>query len=621
MQRLSASEPLRGAEAVRSVRHFQHDPIDAPEPPAAKRSITRRLAGCLVITVILVSGLAFAVMHHVMSEAATKDLERKADDTLRYLVGTLEAPLWDLNNAEVIAIAKAVSRDESVAQLAVRDASGAVIFSTAAGEISGLIRIFDKIVHIHNKQPMLIGDVALSVSPQLHRQRFRRTFAFFVSLITLILLSVAVVAVVYIRWALNKPMTALNTITGRFALGAYGVSDVALPYREFQPFGKALADMGQRISEQIQRVHEAESRCQRMVDTATEGIMTLAPDGAITFLNGKTAEMLGYSCEEMLGRPLTDFAGEEKEKDCLRIEFLRRGVAIGRERRLRRKDGETMWTLISAAPLGDGCGHNDGVLAMLTDITERKLAEARILQINQELEQRVSQRTAALEAANKELEAFSYSVSHDLRAPLRTVSAYSQILLEDHQASLDAEARRCLDTIRQGAARMNSLIDDLLAFSRMSRSAVAQEPIDMAAMAREVFAELSAVAPDRNIRLILSDLPPARGDSAMVRQVFSNLLGNAIKYSSPRPETVIEVSGKAETGENLYRIKDNGVGFDMSCADRLFGVFQRLHSAREFEGTGIGLALVKRIVERHGGRIWAKGVVNEGATLCFTLPQ
>jgi light-regulated signal transduction histidine kinase (bacteriophytochrome) len=289
------------------------------------------------------------------------------------------------------------------------------------------------------------------------------------------------------------------------------------------------------------------------------------------------------------------------------------------EGRYRTKDGRVFPVEIGANYFEYGdVGYN---LALVRDITERKVAETKILQLNRELEQRVAQRTAALEQANKELESFSYSVSHDLRAPLRAIDGFSHILEEDYAAGLDAEGRRYLGLVRRGARQMDQLIKDILAFSRMSRAEIAMRTVNMTTLASEVFAELHAAAPERNIRFVLGPLPPARGDRAMIRQVLDNLLGNAFKYSATRPEAVIEVSGSAGPAENAYCVRDNGVGFDMRLASKLFGMFERLHSAAEFEGTGIGLAIVKRIVERHGGRVWAEAKVGEGAAFHFVLPS
>ncbi|HEX8964291.1 MAG TPA: ATP-binding protein, partial [Rhodocyclaceae bacterium] len=380
--------------------------------------------------------------------------------------------------------------------------------------------------------------------------------------------------------------------------------------------------MEQRMDE-LQRMGQAlrksEEEFRRIVATASEGIGVIGPDDRLTFGNARLGEMLGYPVEAMLGRPLSDFVfeqdlAEHREKLANRS----RGVAENYEQRFRRSDGQAVWVHISATPIIEA-GQYAGSFGMLTDITARKQAEDGIRRFNQELEQRVAQRTAQLEAANKELEAFSYSVSHDLRAPLRAIDGYSHILLEDYEGKLDDEGKRLLKSVRDSTGRMGQLIDDILEFSRTGRTQMAACAVDVAALAREVFEELAP--PGGKARCEIGALPRAMGDRAMLRQVLVNLIANALKFSRSREAPLIEVGGDGEGREARYWVKDNGVGFDPAHADKLFGVFQRLHRPSEFEGTGIGLAIVKRIVGRHGGRVWAEGKPGEGATIGFTLPR
>jgi signal transduction histidine kinase len=255
----------------------------------------------------------------------------------------------------------------------------------------------------------------------------------------------------------------------------------------------------------------------------------------------------------------------------------------------------------------------------MISVLEARAAE--IIQLNAELEQRVLARTAELEAANDELESFSYSVSHDLRAPLRAIDGFSHILLEDYAGKLDDEGKRLLNVVRDNTGRMALLIDDILAFSRSGRVEINFSEIDMEKLTREVFEELQPSVAGAKLQLEIEHLPPATGDRAMMHQVIVNLLSNAIKFSRIRESSRIKVGATVNADETVYYVRDNGAGFDMQHADKLFGVFQRLHSVNEFEGTGIGLAIVKRIITRHGGRVWAEGKVNEGATFYFALPK
>jgi light-regulated signal transduction histidine kinase (bacteriophytochrome) len=253
------------------------------------------------------------------------------------------------------------------------------------------------------------------------------------------------------------------------------------------------------------------------------------------------------------------------------------------------------------------------------DISARESAEAEVRRLNIELEARIAERTQQLEIANRELESFSYSVSHDLRAPLRAINGFCDILFEDHAAQLPEEMLHYLQRIRDAGLRMGELIDDLLDFSRLSRQTLKRAPVDMSALAQQAVQEAEAQRGDRRIEFRIDQLPPCQGDTSLLRQVWINLISNAVKYTRGRQLAVVEIGSEMVDGVPVYFVRDNGIGFDMRYAGKLFGVFQRLHRADEFEGTGVGLAIVHRVLQRHGGRIWAEAVPDRGATFHFTI--
>lgn len=289
------------------------------------------------------------------------------------------------------------------------------------------------------------------------------------------------------------------------------------------------------------------------------------------------------------------------------------------EFRLRCKDGSYCWILARAAAVRAANGKPTRLTGSHTDVTERKQAEAEIRQLNAELEQRVHDRTVQLEAANKELEAFAYSVSHDLRTPLRAIDGFSQALLEDYHDKLDADGQRCLQRVRAASQRMGKLIDDILQLSRMTRGTMSQERVDLTELAERLLGDLRTADPTRRVDCRISPGLTAEGDPRLLEIALQNLLGNAWKFTSKTAAARIEFGSTEREGRPAFVVRDNGAGFDMAYAHRLFGAFQRLHSEAEFPGTGIGLATVQRIIHRHGGQIWVEAAVGQGAAFYFTL--
>jgi PAS domain S-box-containing protein len=357
----------------------------------------------------------------------------------------------------------------------------------------------------------------------------------------------------------------------------------------------------------------------RLLELAPDAIVIVEAGGRIVLVNAQAQRLFGYTDEEMLGHPvemlLPEAARGAHEGHRARYHAAphTRPMGIGLELAGRRKDGSTFPVEISLAPMPT----DEGLLVMsaIRDVTDRKATEARIHDLNADLQRRV----AELAAVNRELEAFSYSVSHDLRAPLRSIDGFSQALLEEYGEKLTGEGQDYLRRVRAATQRMGDLIDDLLNLARVTRREMRREPVDLSAVARTILGQLRKGDPDRRVETIVADGLVGWGDPHLLRLVLENLLANAWKFTGRQPAARIEFGMERRDGEAVYYVRDNGVGFDMAYRDKLFGAFQRLHAAREFPGTGIGLATVQRIVTRHGGRVWAEAALGEGATFYFTL--
>ena len=348
---------------------------------------------------------------------------------------------------------------------------------------------------------------------------------------------------------------------------------------------------------------EAVFYARSLIEASLDPLVTISPSCKITDLNEAAIIATGISREKLLD---TDFINYFTNPDEAREGYervFRQGFVSDYPLTIKSKEGKMMDILLNASVYKNKEGVILGVFAAARDYT------------------RMKQATEAIELINREMEAFSSSVSHDLRAPLRVIDGFAKMLSEDYALKLDDNGKRIILNIQDSAKQMKTLIEDLLAFSRLGGQEIKKEFVPMAALVKEVFDELKHSLPDRKIDCHIQELIDTKADKDTLRLVWINLLSNAIKYTRPKDEALIEISSRLDNDKIIYSVKDNGVGFDMKYIDKLFNVFQRLHSSDEFEGTGVGLANVKRIIERHGGKVWAEGKVGEGATFSFSLPK
>ncbi len=368
-----------------------------------------------------------------------------------------------------------------------------------------------------------------------------------------------------------------------------------------------------------EKVLESERRYRGLYESIRDGIVRTDIEGRIIDCNRAYLDMLGYGMEEIKNMTFLDLTPPRwhgMNKKIIRDELMTRGYSDEYEKEYIRKDGSVIAVNNRTWLIKDDEGRPTGMRSIVRDITPHKRADEEITKLHLELNSHITK----LEEANRELEAFNFTLAHDLSTPLRVIDGFSKMIEKYYWGALDDEGKGFIKTIRGSAQKMGMFISDLLKLSRLGKSEITKSEIDMAGLAGILSTELRAAA-QREIEFRIAPLPSALGEETLIRQALFNLMANAVKFSGPKERPVVEVGGAGHNGENVYYVRDNGVGFDMRHSDKLFGLFKRLHTESEFEGTGAGLAIVKRVIQRHGGRVWAEGKVGTGATFYFTLPR
>ncbi|MDO9530329.1 MAG: response regulator [Syntrophales bacterium] len=393
------------------------------------------------------------------------------------------------------------------------------------------------------------------------------------------------------------------------------IDELQITRRKLEKTINELKNANQQLRAKEQALQDSKNKFQGLVETLHDRVWEMDPQGHYTYVSPRVRDYLGYEPEELLGKTPFELMPPEEMKRVAQIFgslVAEKKSVIALENTNLHKDGHPVVLETSGLPFYDANGNFKGYRGADRDITERKQADDKIRKLNESLEQRVSERTS-------ELEAFAYSISHDLRAPLRAIDSFARIMIESHSAHVGREGHHCLQVIQDNCRQMDRLIQGLLTFSRLSRQPLNKQRADIHDLVNSVLKDFRAERKERCVKIILGNLPSYEVDPVLLRQVLFNLLSNAFKFTRQKKEAHIEIGSRQEESSCVFFIKDNGVGFDMRYVHKLFNVFSRLHRAEDYEGTGVGLAIVQRIILRHGGRVWIEAAPDTGATVYFTI--
>lgn len=625
-----------------SENNYNMPPLYAEEPQSSvllRHGIGFRLLVSIVVFSLTITLMSTAVQLYLDYRGDLTAVQTQFNAIEKSYGDSLSMSLWTLDKKQLNAQIEGIKRLPDIQFVEIIEGTAKQnrnpIVSVGQRETKATAsRVFPLVLQRPSGPPLTIGSLYVETSLHgVYNRLFDRALSIFVSQSVLIFL-VSLFTLFLVHRSITRHMRRFAEFLHHYDISKEGetlVLERKAPEHEdeLDRMVKAINTMSFRLkkysserNQVMETLRESEAKYRRIVDTANEGIWVLSPNNVVVFANARMAEMLGHAGDELTGRQACDFLFKEDLPDLQkRAEHRQQGLSEHFERRLRRKEGQPVWTIASGTPIFDDKHHFQGSIAMFTDITDRKLAEGEVQRLNQQLEQRVAERTAQLETANKELEAFSYSVSHDLRAPLRHIDGFLELLKTSLAPAPNEKSQHYMDIIASATKRMGMLIDDLLSFSRMGRQELTRAQVDLGDLVQNVIHEFEPETRGRVIHWQVAKLPVVTGDRAMLRVALVNLISNALKFTKQRAQAVIVIDCQRDNAETIVFVRDNGAGFDMRYGSKLFSVFERLHNSGEFEGTGIGLANVRRVISRHGGRTWAEGKVDEGATFYFSLPQ
>ncbi|NNG01185.1 MAG: PAS domain S-box protein [Desulfobacteraceae bacterium] len=614
-----------------------------------KSSISRNLTLSLAILVLVVVAAILTLIYLKESQDMYREIELQADQYIYSISETLSIPMWNIDADNIKLVGSVYSNTEALKQLEVINFTGDVLFSYKADTLdTGNMIKRTRNIEFNNRT---IGKVSIS----LGNDRVQDELARLLNIVMLLLIVSIVVILVSTRFLLmiflRSPLHALQQVIDRVAKGDYAYhfnlsidpeldriaeqfEDMAakVAARELSQF-KMNEKLQVEISERKQTenelvksqvaLHESEKKFRGIVERNFDGILVIDLEGNFVYLSPSVEVITGYKAEDLIGTGFLEYIVKSDRPAALRdLEDLLNGAEI-RSLRLKivKKDGTLIHIDANSAPITTD-GKVTGIQTIFRDVSDQVHAEHEIRRLNKELEARVEQRTIELKRTLKELEAFSYTVSHDLRAPLRHMNGFVQLLRKRQMENLDETSKRYIEHIISSSLRMDQLIVDLLAFSRSGQTPINRQLVDLSRLTDEIRKELSKETQGRTIEWQIDPLPVIEGDVSLLRQAMRNLLENSVKFTAVRDTAHIRIgilNEVAKTHKTIMFIRDDGAGFDQRYVDKLFDVFQRQHSEDEFEGTGIGLAIARRIIHRHGGDIWAEGRIGDGATFYLSF--